>query len=118
MDVKITEEKFVDIMDKLIEYKNILDNFSSSLEDSGFLRLADDNELDAGFCELLDSFARMLGLLEDENFGNDLSWYIFETDCGREINTVMVNGVEYSIRTVEDLYKLISGEFNGVAAEN
>ena len=116
MNVNITKEKFINMMGNIIEYKELIDNFASVLDKTNIIRWDDSNELDNKFCELVDSLASMLDLPENDVFGNDLMWYLFETNCGTECNIVKIDGVEHTIETVEDLYDLISGKFNTGAA--
>ena len=62
---------------------------------------------------LVQSLIRVLclscGLNPDEKYGDDISWWVYETDCGKdkEMNVVEYKKKKYHINTPDDLYDFI-----------
>lgn len=73
--------------------------------------------LSLGIVELIekvqDTYIRLLelncGLDPDIDYGTEISWWVYETDFGRnkEMNAIFVNNKAYQINTAEDLYDFI-----------
>lgn len=74
--------------------------------------------LSLGIVELVervqDTYIRLLerecGLDPDIDYGTEISWWIYETDFGRnkKMNKIYIGKKEYPINTAEDLYDFIT----------
>ncbi len=109
----ISKEKFVEIINRLKNYKELQDKIDELFKDN-----IDNRENDfinaASICIGHESV--VIELLE--NMFNDkdtISWWIYECNYGRDfsLGNLEVNGVEIDISTVEKLYDYLIKEAEG-----
>lgn len=103
----ISKEEFVKALDEIVEFENKLDKLRDVSTDLS-LSFSDIGGM------LVQSLIRVLclscGLNPDEKYGDDISWWVYETDCGKDkkMNVVEYKKKKYHINTPSDLYDFMS----------
>lgn len=103
----ISKEEFVKALDEIVEFENKLDKLRGVSTDLS-LSFSDIGGM------LVQSLIRVLclscGLNPDEKYGDDISWWVYETDCGKDkkMNVVEYKKKKYHIDTPSDLYDFIN----------
>lgn len=102
----ISKEEFVKALDEIVEFENKLDKLREVSTDLS-LSFSDIGGM------LVQSLIRVMclscGLNPDEKYGDDISWWVYETDCGKDkkMNVVEYKKKKYHIDTPSDLYDFI-----------
>lgn len=106
----ITKEEFIEIIDRLRETNDIIAKINKLVHESKEAKMND--YMDVGSIMICheDIVVKLLGKLMNleyiEHIGTELSWWIYETDYGRnkKFNWVEINGKKIKIATAEKLY--------------
>lgn len=103
----ISKEEFVKALEEIVEFENKLDKLREVSTDLS-LSFSDIGGM------LVQSLIRVLclscGLNPDEKYGDDISWWVYETDCGKDkkMNVVEYKKKKYHIDTPSDLYDFMN----------
>lgn len=106
--MKMTKDQFRSYMNTLIAFEDYLDkvnNIGINLWD-----ITEISELEMLYISLIED---CLGLTRTDNYGSDISFFLFECDKGRANNAfIEVNGEKHYIRTVDELYDWLEFDIN------
>ena len=108
----MNKKEFIKAINEIVTFENKLDKLRGISVDLS-LGLADMGGM------LVESLIRVLclncGLNPDEKYGDDISWWVYETDCGKnkKMNVVEYKKKKYHIDTPSDLYDFIVLVYKG-----
>lgn len=110
MKIELTKGLFCEWMDYLKETLDAMVPVSNILRDDYMF------PIDNGIEKLIDCTADILGLPEVEHIGNDLSYFIYELDFGRQYKdgAVTVDGVEWPMRNAGEFWDYIIDAYGNV----
>lgn len=102
----MTRELFTSTINFILDKSSKQEHFIDTLE-----MLAPGNYCD---CFLYAEYeALVIRLLETYYGNNTLSWWLYETECGKQYNTFIENGKDITINTLDELYDYLEAHRNG-----
>lgn len=112
----ITKEEFVEIIERLRETNDIIAKINKLVHESKEAKMNDYMNVGQLMICHEDIVVKLLGKLMNleyiEHIGTELSWWIYETDYGRDKkrNWIEINGKKIKIATAEKMYDYLMAE--------